>query len=172
MVCLCIAQAFQAEPFGYIGKASEHILHRLRCFIAYVGKCTEACYICEILIVERAYINVSHFIIYDLKRSSLHIFRYAEAGGKVVHRSCGNISKRYFFIYGHKSLYCFVERTVAAACYYNVKILCTGGNRLVGIELCLCGVNSHFIAVPCKNVNNIQQMKFNLTLARKRIKNK
>ena len=107
----------------YISKASEHILHLLGSFIAYIGKRSESGDIGEIFIIERTHVNGNKLSLHDPCGGFRHILRNAQAGSEIVHRTGRDISQRNALSRSHKRLYSFVKSAVSSAAHHGVEVL-------------------------------------------------
>ena len=103
--------------FQYICKMSEDIFHTLLRLVGYICKQAESCNVNKIVFIESAHVTGKGDSVYRGIRRLKNIPGDMQTAGKIISRSCRNVSDRNFLLSCLHSRYNFVQRSIAAAAY-------------------------------------------------------
>ena len=160
------------DSFQNISHMTQNIFQILIRLIGYVCKKSEGCHIGKGLAVKPSDIAVIQFFLHDHGSSLCHILRHKQAVGKIIGTSGRDIPDGDITFFLHNPGHNLIQRSISSAAYDQVHLISVLPGLLVGVLCLLSRTDDHLIIILIKNINNIQQMGFDLSLACLGVKNK
>ena len=154
------------------GGVPEDVFQILIRLIGDVREQSESRDIGESLTVKTADVAVIRFLFHDHRRGFRHIFRHKQTGGKIVGAPRRNVTDGDAALLLHNSGNHLVKSSVSSAAYDQVYRGSVLLRLLIGVPRPLCRTDNDFVIMFVKNIDNVQQVCFDLPLTCPGIKNK